>query len=120
MDINELQRLMQETGACIRAIPLRQRDIVEVRHKKDYPNGRVIFLPEFKREMVVDESVPEDAGKFLIEVHCGTNSMVRFLGKKWYDTLEEAAETLARLSENPSITNSEADAPAYPWIDRDW
>ena len=110
MDINELQRLMQETGACIRAIPLRKRGILDAKAKALFPKGqgRLAFLPAFNREMLVAEAIPEHAGKFVIKTDCGIESIAHVEKDKYYDTLEEAVEVLANLAAAKKAIENEA------------
>lgn len=94
MDINELERLMIDEGLVIRAIPLKIREIYEVRHKDKYPDGRIEYLAEYKRKMLIVEREPENAGKFLITRGWGTLSTVKFQNDPYFDTIEEAVNYL--------------------------
>lgn len=87
--LERLQEIMVENGLSIRAIPKTIRSIVELRHKNEFPQGHSEYLESFKREMWVYETHPKIGGKFVVESKCGTNSMVRFTGKKFYNSLEE-------------------------------
>lgn len=106
--LNTLERLMVEHGACIRAIPEKKREIYEAYHvndpkfsKPDYIRKEVVYLEEFKREMLVVERIPENAGMFLVETHLGTSAEVRFSGKKYYKTLEEAIDAIEKDKKMP-------------------
>lgn len=103
MDISELGRLMVEHGACLRAIPNRARSVVEVQHADQYPTGKIVFLPEYDREMLVVESVPAHAGRFLVETCIGTSSTVHFSNEKFYSTLEEAVSVI-RYGRYPELS----------------
>ena len=85
---------MAEYGVCLRAIPNRVRSVVEAQHIDKYHTGKIVFLPEYKREMLVVDSIPEHAGQFLVEKHLGTSSTVRFANKKFYTTLEAAVSEI--------------------------
>lgn len=96
--INELSELMIEHGLTIRAIPKVVREIHEVKHK-DNPYlqpGHVEFLPEYGREMFINEKRPTNGGKFLIVQNCGTRSTVAFQKQKFYDTLSDAITDITR------------------------
>lgn len=87
--LRKLQKIMVKKELSIRAIPKTVRHIEEMRHCSEHPNGHKEFLPGFNREMWVYETTPEHGGKFVVESKCGTNSMVWFRGKKFYNSLEE-------------------------------
>lgn len=97
MTIEELERIMVEHGATIRAIPKVIVGVYDKRHIDKYPDGRIEYLDSFKREMLITESVPKNAGKFLLKSKCGTMSMVQFEGK-FYDSIEQAVADLQALS----------------------
>lgn len=107
MDTNELGRLMVRSGACIRAIPSILRVVVEPRHINDYPNGKIIYLPEYKREMLVAEYVPKHEGQFLVKICHHTNARVDFNGLKFYDTLEDAATVIAEKPTEKKLQTKE-------------
>ncbi len=94
MTVEELQQIMIEKGVVIRAIPMKIRGIYEKEKINKYPNGTIQYLPEFKREMLVCESVPQNAGKFIIEQNQGSLSTVKFCGKEYFDTIEDAVKSL--------------------------
>lgn len=102
-----LGSLMAKRGACIRAIPLKTRVIVELRHAGEYSDGKIAFLPEYGREMLVIERVPDNAGRFLLETGTGTGATVRFPGREHYDTLSETLEALARDDTSGSAVDAE-------------
>lgn len=87
--IERLQKIMVEKALSIRAIPKSIRGVVEVRHKEQYPDGHAEYLDRFGREMWVYERQPEHGGQFIVESNCGTSSMVKFYGKRYYNSLEE-------------------------------
>lgn len=97
MDISALGELMVEHGACIRAIPKVERSIVEPRHIKEHPDGKLVFLPEYNREMLVYERIPKHAGQFLLKTGLSTSARVDFNSERFYDTIEDAAEALLEL-----------------------
>lgn len=99
--LEELQDLMVRTGACVRAIPMSVREIVEARHASDkcyekpaYVKKEVKFLEGWGREMFVAERRPEHAGMFLVETKQGTMASVRFSGKKYYASLDKVLAAL--------------------------
>lgn len=89
MFLEKLQKIMTEKALSIRAIPKTIRGVVETRHKDMFPEGCLEYLEEFKREMWVYERHPSHGGQFVVESNCGTGSIVRFSGKRFYDSLEE-------------------------------
>lgn len=93
MTIEELERIMVEHGATIRAIPKVIVGVYEKRHIDKYPDGRIEYFDSFKREMLVTESAPKNAGKFLLKSKCGTGCMVEF-ERKFYDSIEQAVADL--------------------------
>lgn len=80
---------MIENALSVRAIPETVRNVVELKHKDKYPGGRVEYIDSFKREMWVYERCPRHGGQFVVESKCGTGSMIRFSGKRYYNSLEE-------------------------------
>lgn len=95
MTIQELEAVMQEHGAVIRAIPLKIREVMDVCHATEYEDGQVMYLEEYRRDMFVREYVPKNAGKFLIEPVRHTMSMVRF-HSEFFDSVEDAVASLMR------------------------
>ena len=93
LTIEELERLMVEYGIVLRAIPTTVREILEVRHKDEYPDGKVVYLEEFHRDMLVVERVPKHAGEFLMECRQGTSEMVQFR-RIFYKSIGEAIADL--------------------------
>lgn len=87
--LKQLQNIMIDNALSIRAIPKTVRDVVELRHKDKYPGGHVEYIDSFKREMWVYERCPRHGGQFVVENNCGTGSMIRFSGKRYYNSLEE-------------------------------
>lgn len=105
MTVKELETAMKEHGAVIRTIPVRQRSIFEVEWKDRYPHGTITYLEGYDREMLVVESVPEHAGKFLIESIVVTGSVgatddAWFRGK-YFDTLEDVVDALRENDAGP-------------------
>lgn len=93
MTIEELEKVMQEHGAAIRAVPLKVREVMEKRHAKDYADGEIVYMEEYHREMFVREYVPEHAGKFLIKSIKHTGVSIYF-EPQFYDTIEDAVKAL--------------------------
>jgi len=85
---------MVEHGVCIRAVPNRWNKILEAQHINEYPDGKIVFLPEYKREMLVVDTVPKCAGKFLVKTGLGTGAGVNFTGGEFYDSLEEVVDAI--------------------------
>lgn len=87
--IEKLESTMRQFSLCIRAIPLKTTRILEASHIIEFPNGKVVKLPEFNREMLVVESIPENAGKFIVEQQMNTDKTTRFHPSKYYNSLEQ-------------------------------
>lgn len=66
--LHNLERLMVEHGACIRA----------------------------KREMLVVERIPEHAGMFLVKTGLRTTVGVHFSGKKYYKSLKDVMSAIEK------------------------
>lgn len=94
MNIKELEEIMISNGIVIRAIPKKSIEIYEKFHadslKKQGVKVEVKYLENYRREMAVVERVPENAGKFVIEINQGTSSIVKFKDKVFYNSIEEA------------------------------
>ena len=98
--LNELERLMRETGAAIRAIPEKSRSVFEnsEKNRRMFPDGTAKYLPEYGRVMLVVEKKMQNGGKFLLEMgrHIGTSTTVRFSGKQYFNTLSDIMKELAK------------------------
>jgi len=94
MKISEIEQMMIEYGVTLRAIPLKVRSIYEVTQADRFPEGKVVYLEKFKREMLIVERVPQNAGKFVFESNCGTVSTVHFCNEVYYDSIEEVINAL--------------------------
>lgn len=100
MNIKELEELMISKGVVIRAIPRQSIEIYEKFHIDSLKNQgvkvEVKYLEKYKREMAVVERVPENSGKFVIEINQGASSIVKFKDKVFYDSIEEAIESIMK------------------------
>lgn len=100
MNIKELEELMISKGVVIRAIPRQSIEIYEEFHIDSLKNQgvkvEVKYLEKYKREMAVVERVPENSGKFVIEINQGASSIVKFKDKVFYDSIEEAIESIMK------------------------
>lgn len=96
MDIKELEKIMISHGVALRAIPEKVRHVLEKQHIDRYPNGTIEYLDEFKREMLVFESIPKNAGKFILVKNQATSCNVSFTGKEYFDSIEQAMESLLK------------------------
>jgi len=101
--LQELARLMRETGACLRAVPM------EIRHAyENNPKNRERFpdaVPETRHvngrpvTRLVLRETPVNARKFLIATGCGTDATVCFNAENPYETIEEAVDALRYAAE---------------------
>lgn len=99
MTVKELERLMVQHSVVIRAIPKSRRIIVEKRHAEEFPNAEIKYLPEFKREMLVEERENKHGGEFVLEIAKHTHCRVDFTGKRFFKSLEEIIEYLMEVYE---------------------
>jgi len=97
MDLKKLEELMVKHSAVIRALPKNVRVVVEKRHADQFPNAEVKFLPEYKREMLVEYQQPRHGGQFILEFAKNTSGMVQFTGGRFFNSLEEVVEYLTKL-----------------------
>lgn len=97
MELERLEQLMRKHAAAIRVVPCMSRAILEKRQSKDYPNGSILYLDEYEREMLVVPMVPKHAGQFVVETNCGTGSITKFQGHAFFKTLEKVADYLEGL-----------------------
>ena len=87
--LQDLEAVMKEYNVVIRVVPEKVRSVVEARHIKDYPNGKIVYLEEYKREMCVSIDVPKNAGKFIYSVVNHTCAGVQFNVNNTFNTIEE-------------------------------
>ena len=97
MNTVELGQIMIEYGVTLRAIPAEVYGVYEKGHAAEFPDGQIVYLEEFKREMLITKHVPPNAGKFLFEYKCSTGNLVKFGGKEYFNSIEDAAEAILRL-----------------------
>lgn len=67
LTIKKLEKLMIYHGIVLRAIPERVINICEKSNIDRYPRGVIKYLEDYKREVLVVESVPQNASKFILE-----------------------------------------------------
>lgn len=92
--LNQLSELMTRHGAVIRAIPQKKRHLYEKELKSLYPDGKIEYVDEFKREMLVQYTAPQNAGKFYLTFANHTMQTVIFNNSLIFDSLEEITEYL--------------------------
>jgi|GEM_PF-3528522 len=92
MNIKELSEVMIEHGLVIRAIPKTVTAIYDPRHKNKYPSGVIKYDERLNRDMLFVESIPGNAGKFIIRSEESSNATVQFYKSKVYDTPIQAVE----------------------------
>ena len=89
MNIQELEKFMIDTGVVISAIPKKSVSIVEKYHIDKFPNGKIEYLEEYKREMLIFEKVNKQGGKFTIQTR---KDVIFGNPSKFYNSIEEAVE----------------------------
>ena len=92
MTIQDLEAFMKEYDVTIRVIPEKVRIVVEKSHIKDYPNGKIKYLEEYKREMCVAIRIPDNAGRFIYAKTKDTNSIAMFNSKVVFDSIADLVE----------------------------
>lgn len=99
MTVTELEALMIKHGAVIRALPESVCTVAEKYHADQFPNAEVQFLPEYHREMLVEEKCLAHGGQYVLELARHSNAGVQFRGWRFFKSLNEVAEYLADLEE---------------------
>lgn len=95
--LHELEAVMVHTGLTIRAIPRMTTCIYEASHANEYPSGRVMYLGEYNREMLVVDKIPDFAGKFIAECVVADDAAIHFNA---YDTFDSLADVLQAVAEH--------------------
>lgn len=93
MDIAELEKIMQEYGVVLRAIPNKAREVYEASHQDQFPDGRLEYLENYGRMMLIREYAPQHAGQILIESVKSTSATVWFQ-PRFYPHIEDAVKDL--------------------------
>lgn len=99
--LNLLSELMTTHGAVIRAIPQKERHLYEKELKSLYPDGKIEYVDEFKREMLVQYTAPQNAGKFYLTFANHTMQTVVFNNSLIFDSLDQIVDYLTTLN-NPA------------------
>lgn len=99
MDIKELEKVMIEKGAIIRAIPMVETGLVEVRHASQFENKPeystyVKYEEDFKRDMLHLERKLQLGGKFLLAFQKNQLIRTNFNGQLVFDHLEDVIKYL--------------------------
>lgn len=98
MSIEQLQSIMIEHGVTIRAIPKIKvsRWSIPFYSEKYLKQIRGIVVYDSIRKIYMDEitEYPKNAGKFIIVPNCGTDSMINFNKPKYYNSIEDAINSL--------------------------
>lgn len=90
MNVMQMQEIMTTYGLVIRTVPNQVTSILDERHKNKFPDGKIKYLEQYGREMLIVKTIPEHAGKFLIESVNDTGRIVRFSPGKYFDSVEDA------------------------------
>lgn len=91
MTIEQLEEFMVNHGLVIRAIPKEITHIYEAHYAQKYPNGKVIYMEQYKREMLLVTEVPANAGKFVVSAALHTDSDIRF-HPPFFSSIKELVE----------------------------
>lgn len=90
MNVSEMQEIMGKYGIVIRPIPKIRRLILEECYIKEYPNGEVVYLEEFKRHMCVVKETPKHAEEFLFVFGIKhTMARINFANGKYFKSIED-------------------------------
>ena len=88
--IDYVQYVMRDYWLVIRAIPNKERHILEKEHIDMYPNGTIEMLGKpYNREMLVVEETPNHAGEFIIGFAKHTLCMVSFIKSRYFKNIDE-------------------------------
>lgn len=99
--LKKLGELMARHGAMIRVLPEQDFMVIEKTQRaldhfptEMWPKAKVIYFPEYKREMLAVARIPKWAGKFIVTFPPGTSTSD--FGCKWevYDSLEDILKML--------------------------
>lgn len=104
MNIKELEEIMIAHSVVLRAIPQTTIGIYEKEQISKYPDGTVKYLDNYKREMLIVERTPKNAGEFILECEKHTGSTVRFTGNMFFETIEQAIGTLLDINNGTKHT----------------
>lgn len=91
-DLGRFEALMRKHSLVIRTVPELEQHVFETKHKDRYPDGKIQYVEEYKRDMLVVKKIPEHAGEFIACSLPNTESVVKFVPKKYYSTLEAIVE----------------------------
>ena len=100
--LETLTQLMLKHNITIRTIPQKIKHVYELHYAKHFPQAEITYMEEFKREMLVYYTIPENPGKFIYEQVSNTDSLVSFRSRgkrQYFDTLEELIEDVERRYE---------------------
>lgn len=95
--IEQLEKIMITRGAVIRAIPMEVTHVLEKCHADRYPHGEILYLEEYKREMLLVREIPDHARKFMLQEERNTGSTVKFHTPAFFGSI---AEIIRCLQEN--------------------
>ena len=97
MDFKVLERLMIKYGTVIRAVPEKISFTVEKRHINEYPEGKIEFLPEYGREMLVGYKNHKYGGKLALGFAKHTANDLPFMKWQFFDSLEDIINYLVSM-----------------------
>lgn len=98
--LKEIQDLMKTYGITLKAIPVQETRIYEVCQKSAHPEGAVVYLPEYHREMLVVKAPPRHAGKIKAKACVGTRLQISYCSSGYYDNMVDAViDTAQRMKE---------------------
>lgn len=95
--LRELQAVMVKNRLAIRTIPMERTAIYEVRYANEHPDGRIVFLEEYGREMLVVRKKPKLAGKVFVK-NTDESAILRFNPLEAFDTIADVLKAVAERS----------------------
>lgn len=90
--MKRLEELMKKHNLVIRVVPEKITSIYERYHKDKFPQGELVYLEKYKREMLVVVKTPKNAGKFMVSCYNGLSAHIEFDAEKVYNSIEEIIE----------------------------
>ena len=103
LTVAELEQVMKDYNVVIRRIPDFRQHTYEATDIDKYPDGVLVYIPFFAREMLLVDKVHPYSGKFIYTVCNDTSTMVPFCernGKlkpeQMFDSIEELVEDVKK------------------------
>lgn len=97
----DLVKSIIDTGNfALRRIPEFQNIIVEKRHLNEYPDGKIVYLDEYKREMCVCKRKLKYGGQWTIISKAGTAKSINIFSDQYL--IKNINEVLQYINNTPA------------------